>query len=161
MADHIIKMSELKAVRGNHHLKTSSLGSCVGIILYDKYEKIGGMAHIMLPFSLEDDDHIGRYANKAIPALIQQMGYLGAKPSHLKAMMFGGADMFFSVSSTTSMMKIGFRNIEACRKLLEELHIPIEQEDIGGSIGRSVHFNCPKGIVSVENFNDEKIQFLF
>ena len=32
-------------------IRTSGLGSCVGVVLYDEAKKIAGMVHIMLPDS--------------------------------------------------------------------------------------------------------------
>ncbi len=32
-------------------IRTSGLGSCVGVVLYDETKKIAGMVHIMLPDS--------------------------------------------------------------------------------------------------------------
>ena len=46
------------------------LGSCVGVVLYDRAAKLGGLAHIVLPSARGAVDHPGKYADTAIPALI-------------------------------------------------------------------------------------------
>ena len=49
------------------------LGSCAGVILYDRVAKVGGVAHIILPDSRGKADHPGRFADTAIPALLADM----------------------------------------------------------------------------------------
>lgn len=161
MTSHIIKMAEYKAVKGASHLRTNSLGSCVGIVLYDPQTKIGGMAHVMLPKAPEGEGiEIGRYADLAIPQLYQNMLVLGAQKHRIRAMLFGGAKMFF-VSKEKSILEIGLHNINMSKHLLSEHNIPILFEDIGGEKGRSVELNCETGEVFVQDFLHEKQQLSF
>lgn len=44
-----IKIGEVKVVKPPIRLRASALGSCVAVVLYDNVERIGGMAHVMLP----------------------------------------------------------------------------------------------------------------
>ena len=44
-----VGMADYKVGRGPDKLLTLGLGSCIGVTLYDKRKKQGGMAHIMLP----------------------------------------------------------------------------------------------------------------
>lgn len=156
MGSYIVKMAEFKVEKNASCLKTNSLGSCVGIVLYDRYTKIGGMAHIMLPKAPQSQSlEIGRYANLAIPRLLQNMLELGAKRHHIQAMLFGGADMFSSAKEH-SVLEIGCHNIRMSKQILDEEHIPILFEDIGGKIGRSVELNCETGEVFVRDFIHEK-----
>lgn len=46
------------------------LGSCVGVVLYDRVVKMGGVAHIVLPEARAAIDHPGKYADTAIPGMI-------------------------------------------------------------------------------------------
>ena len=43
-----VGIADLKACKTSGVITTIGLGSCVGISIYDKYKKIGGLAHIML-----------------------------------------------------------------------------------------------------------------
>ena len=56
------------------HLPRSGrcLGSCVGVVLYDRTARLGGLAHIVLPKAHGTVDHPGKYADTAIPALIAE-----------------------------------------------------------------------------------------
>lgn len=161
MTSHIIKMAEFKAIKGASLLRTNSLGSCVGIVLYDPQTKIGGMAHVMLPKAPEGEDmEIGRYADLAIPQMVQHMLLLGAKKNRICAMIFGGAEMFLT-SKKKSVLAIGLHNIKMSKHLLSEHNIPILFEDIGGKKGRSVELNCETGEVFVQDFLHEKQQLSF
>lgn len=153
-----ILMSHLKAKKGDFILRATSLGSCIGLILYDSENKIGGMAHIMLPTSplvnennnIEQDDTLGRYANKAIPTLIKEMKMLGSKENNITAMLFGGSEMFEHIKDPS--LKIGQKNIKKIKEILSEINIPIVFEDTGGKKGRSVELNCFNGKVSLNDF---------
>ena len=46
-----VGMVDLNVTKAPGILTTLGLGSCVGIALYDKHNKIAGLAHIMLPSS--------------------------------------------------------------------------------------------------------------
>ena len=76
--DNFIKvaMADLKVVNLTGILKTTGLGSCVGVTLYDAKAKVAGMAHVMLPSSeiaKEGTLNIAKYADTAIPDLIEKM----------------------------------------------------------------------------------------
>jgi chemotaxis protein CheD len=153
--DNLIKvgMADLNVTMGSGVLKTTGLGSCVGLTLYDPVKKIAGMAHVMLPSSeiaREGQLNIAKYADTAIPELIDRMKALGAVASRLEAKMAGGAQMFaFAVNSET--MRVGPRNIESCKEMLNTLSIPIKAEDTGGNYGRTIEFSSSNGVLSIRS----------
>ncbi len=59
----------------------------------------------------------------------------------------------FKISSKNDMMKIGLRNIEAVKKELERLTIPLIAEDVGGNRGRTIIFNPKSGILTIRTVN--------
>ena len=136
-------------------LKTVGLGSCVGVTLYDAENKIGGMAHIMLPDSSLSRDgaiNLAKYADTAIPELIRRMRKLGASP-HLEAKLAGGAQMF--AFSTSEALRIGPRNIESCKEQLKLHSIPLIAEDTGGNYGRTIELCCRTGILYVRSVHQK------
>ncbi|WP_078430726.1 chemotaxis protein CheD [Alkalihalobacterium alkalinitrilicum] len=138
-----VGMADLNIVKSPQTIRTSGLGSCVGVVLYDDYSYISGMAHIMLPDSTLAKTgtlNVAKYADTAIVELIQQLKSAGAKTHALRAKIAGGAQMFH-FSSTNDMMRIGPRNVDAVREKLKELRIPIVAQDVGGSSGRTIEFN--------------------
>lgn len=149
-----VGMADLKVAIGqNEVLKTTGLGSCVGLTLYDPVKKIAGMAHVMLPNSEIARDgmlNIAKYADTAIPEMIRLMKEFGSPSSRLIAKMAGGAQMF-AFSSGTDTMRIGPRNVESCKDILQQYQIPLEAEDTGENFGRTIEFFCSNGILRVRS----------
>jgi len=153
--DNYIKvgMADLNVAHMTGVLKTTGLGSCVGLTLYDPVVKVAGMAHVMLPSSeiaKEDQFNVAKYADTAIPELIERMVRHGAVVSRMKSKMAGGAQMFtFSTGQDT--MRIGPRNVESCKAMLHRFHIPLLAEDVGANYGRTIEFNCETGMLLIRS----------
>ncbi|MFM7128802.1 MAG: chemotaxis protein CheD [bacterium] len=124
------------------------LGSCVGVALYDRLGKVGGLAHILLPNSRGAKDFAGRYADTAIPAMIEEFCRLRGAGirSSLVARIAGGASMF----ETTSTLAIGESNHSAVIRILGEMKITVMASDIGGELGRNLTFDTRNGKIFVK-----------
>lgn len=148
MNDKTIKvgMADLNVAKAPELLTTLGLGSCVGITLYDKVNKVGGLAHIMLPSSLEikNNTNKAKFADTGIEELISKMIELGAKKDNLIAKIAGGSQMF-SFNSNSNILKIGERNVIATKEKLKEVNIKIISEDTGGNFGRTIVLNSVDG----------------
>ena len=46
-----VGIADMNIVKEPMTIRTSGLGSCVGVVLYDEAKKIAGLLHIMLPDS--------------------------------------------------------------------------------------------------------------
>ncbi len=137
-----VGIADMNIVKEPQLIRTSGLGSCVGVVIYDPMKKIAGMIHVMLPDSTLGKStriNIAKFADTGIPALIEQLEEEGARRFALRAKMAGGAQMFQFGSSDT--VRIGPRNIEAVREQLKNFSIPIVAEDVGGSKGRTIEFD--------------------
>ena len=128
------------------------LGSCVGVVLYDRTSKLGGLAHVVLPSARGPVDHPGKYADTAIPAVIAEFERrLGSRVRiRLTAKLAGGASMFQVDASADSTLNIGRRNQEAIERILDELRIPILARDLGGTTGRRLTLDTVSGIVAIK-----------
>jgi|SRR5690625_415775 len=138
-----VGISDLNIAIAPDKIRTSGLGSCIGVVVYDLMKQIAGLAHIMLPHSSltrEKNFNIYKYADTAVPYMIEQLIEKGARSFALKAKIAGGAQMF-QFSNTSSMMQIGARNIEAVKDILKKYNIPIVSEDVGGNSGRTIEFD--------------------
>lgn len=146
-----VGMADLKVAGHPSVLTTLGLGSCVGITLYDKKNKLIGMAHIMLPSSkiATANTNRAKFADTGIVDLVDQMLALGASRKDLTAKIAGGAQMFAFTGSNESM-NIGARNSEATKKILKELDIPILSEDTGGNHGRTIEISSEDGRLMVK-----------
>lgn len=136
-----VGMADLKLCISPDAVTTLGLGSCVGIAIRDPMTKIGGLAHIMLPDStqIRNNSNIPKFADTGIEELVRQMVAKGAKQSRMVAKIAGGAQMF-AFQNKSEMIRIGDRNVEATKKKLAELNIPILAEDTGDCYGRTVIF---------------------
>ena len=137
-----VGMADLKVALSPDGLTTMGLGSCVAVVLRDPVTKVGGMVHVMLPDSKAirtATTNPAKFADTGIAELIDQMESKGARRSRLTAKLAGGATMF-AISGGSDWAQIGDRNVEACRKILAELKIPILAESTGENHGRTVIF---------------------
>lgn len=136
-----VGMADLKVCVSPDSITTLGLGSCVGIALRDPVTKIGGLAHIMLPdsTSIRNNSNIPKFADTGIEELVKQVTLKGANRNRLVAKIAGGAQMF-AFGSNSEAVRVGERNVQAVKKKLAELKIPILAEDTGKNFGRTVIF---------------------
>ena len=136
-----VGMADLNVCVSPDRITTLGLGSCVGIALRDPVTKIGGLAHIMLPDSttIRNNSNIPKFADTGLEELVKQVTRKGANRSRLVAKIAGGAQMF-GFNSNSEMVRVGERNVQATKKKLAELRIPILAEDTGKNFGRTVIF---------------------
>ncbi len=126
------------------------LGSCVGICLYDPDSKVGGMAHIMLPTLKDNSKSAKKYADTAIPMMLEDMLKRGAGRKVITAKIVGGAKMF-SMSENSVMGEIGTNNIAKVKEVLGNLGITLVAEDTGGNFGRTIDFYLDTGKVKIKS----------
>ncbi|HCP14534.1 MAG TPA: chemotaxis protein CheD [Peptococcaceae bacterium] len=147
-----VGISDLKVVRAPDVLVTYALGSCVGICLYDPMNRIGGMAHIMLPSSQETgmkgDGY--KFADTGIALLVKKMEQTGARSPLMSAKIAGGAQMFASITNST-IANIGQRNVSAVKNILAQMKIPIVAEDTGSNYGRTLYFYAEDGRMKIKS----------
>jgi chemotaxis protein CheD len=126
------------------------LGSCVGICLFDPEKRIAGLSHIMLPENKETNSNPKKYADTAIPLLLEEMEKMGAGRGSVKAKIVGGATMF-KMSENSMMSEIGRNNIKKVREILGGMNIRIIAEDVGGEYGRTIDFYAEDGALKIKS----------
>nr|WP_106784236.1 chemotaxis protein CheD [Lysinibacillus timonensis] len=150
-----VGIAQMDVVKTPNTIRTSGLGSCVGVVLYDESKKVAGLVHVMLP-----DSSLGKtatinnakFADTGIKGLINLLKQEGIQPIRLKAKIAGGAQMFQFTTNKDSM-RIGPRNVEAVKKELEKFHIPVVAEDTGGNSGRTIEFNPETCMLNIRTVN--------
>lgn len=145
----------MNIVKPPEMIRTSGLGSCVGVVIYDETARIAGLVHIMLPDSSlakAGAKNEAKFADTGVPALIKTLTKSGARPFRLKAKIAGGAQMF-QYKSGSDLMKIGPRNVEAVKQQLKIARIPILAEDVGGNSGRTIEFDPLTFILHIRSVN--------
>src|SRR5699024_8020674 len=120
-------VSGLGGVGAPDKIRTSGLGSCDGVVIYDSFTQIAGMSHVMLPdATVTSQTNFNQYiyADTAIDILINKLLERQTVKQRLKEKLAGGAQMFQHHHST-DIMRIGPRNIEAVQERLKTHQIPI------------------------------------
>lgn len=147
-----VKVAQAAVGGPDDTLVTLGLGSCVAILLHDAEARVGGLAHVLLPEPAlsRDQGNASKFATTAVPALVQEMARMGARPGRLKARLVGGAAMFQTLMVPGSL-NMGARNIIASRQALEDAGIPVVGEEVGGDYGRSVRFFVGAGRTTVSS----------
>ncbi len=134
-----VGISDLRTGNRPDLLTTIGLGSCVGIALFDPDSGLGGLSHIMLPDSSAFSREIKapKFADLAVPMLVDELVKSGVRRGRLRAKIAGGASMF-NYKDKTLNMNIGERNVEAVRRVLERLDVPLLAAHVGGTTGRTM-----------------------
>ncbi len=147
-----VGIADLNIASKGDTLVTYALGSCVGICLYDHVTKIAGLSHIMLPScaGFENANQPMKFADTAIPMLLQKMERAGAKKVFIKAKIAGGAQMFAGVGNS-ALANIGDRNVTAVKAALQKLRIEIIAEDTGKNYGRTQYFSSEDGVMTIKS----------
>ncbi len=148
-----VGMADYKTARSPDILLTAGLGSCIGICIYDPFLKVGGMAHIMLPTASGSmGGNPAKYVDTALELLLNELAGMGVYKSRLRAKIAGGAQMF-SFPGKPPVLKIGERNAEAVEQELKRNGIPLLVADVGGSFGRTIHFDVGTGELRIRTIN--------
>jgi chemotaxis protein CheD len=133
----VVRMGEASASNAPADvLACIGLGSCIGLALVDRQRGVAALAHIMLPESSQPDPpQPHKYADLAVPALIDLAHAHGALRTRLEAALVGGAAMF---QFGGSGQDIGARNEAAVRRHLDRVGVPVRATATGGGKGRTI-----------------------
>jgi len=156
-----VGISDYKFSKAPQVIVTYALGSCVGVCLYDRILKIGGLSHIMLPDSTSfANKEINRmkFADTAIVDLVKELRKNTFVNNKITAKIAGGAQMF-ETQPGSKIGAIGERNIQSVKKVLYNLKIPILAEDTGLNYGRTQYFDLQTGIMKIQSLNRQIIEY--
>ena len=153
-----VGMADLVVVSAPAKLVTLGLGSCIGLVIFDPVAKIAGMAHIMLPDSrgAKSVEKVGKFADTAVPAVIDEMIKKGALKTRMKAKIAGGAQMFALPDAPTDFLAVGSRNVKETTGMLMKMGIPLVASDTGGNKGRTVEFSTITWMLTIKTLGKGK-----
>lgn len=130
-------------------LATYSLGSCIGVCLYDPVAHVGGLLHYQLPSSMMDARRAEQspmmFADTGMNILLRKMSMLGGEKKRMQVKVAGGAAM----DNGPKGFDIGKRNHLAIKKILWQNGMFLDAEDVGGSSPRNLYMNVANGTVTV------------
>jgi len=126
---------------------THSLGSCIGLAVYDPVARVGGLLHYMLPDSSIAPEKAKAnplmFADTGIPRLFRSCYEFGASKGRMLVKVAGGGQ----IMDEEGVFDIGKRNYAALRKILWRNNVLITSEDVGGTVNRTVRLVVATGEV--------------
>ena len=148
----VVKVADMVVSNdANAELVTYSLGSCLGVTVYDPVKKVGGLLHLMLPDSRIDAAKAAAvpsmFLNTGVPQLFKTVYSLGGDRSRLIIKVAGGAQ-FLDDQHT---FNIGERNIQAFEEIITRNGLTIHARDLGGFNSRTLRFSLATGDVTLHS----------
>lgn len=147
----VIGLAEL-AVSNNPSavLTTYSLGSCIGVAIYDPVARVGGLLHSMLPDSTIDPAKAranpGMFVDTGAPALLRAACQMRADKRRLRVFVAGGA----RIMDDQNLFNIGGRNLTAFSEWLRREGLTVTAEQVGGQVNRTVGLSIENGRVTLK-----------
>ncbi|MEW6234415.1 MAG: chemotaxis protein CheD [Candidatus Omnitrophota bacterium] len=130
---------------------TSSLGSCLGVTLYDPASCVGGMLHALLPQSNMNPERANgnpcMFVDSGFEALLAVILKMGANKKRLICKVAGGGTFL----DQKGVFKTGERNFTILRKVLWKNNILIKSQEVGGSIPRTLILRLHDGQTSIRS----------
>ncbi|QLA16405.1 chemotaxis protein CheD [Desulfolutivibrio sulfoxidireducens] len=148
----IVGISDMRiGNRKNQILVTHSLGSCLGLAVYDHEAGVGGLIHCLLPMARESrkshETNPCMYVNTGVPHMIKSMYAKGARKERLVIKAAGCGRMM----NISNVFDTGAANLTALAKLLGLNDLRLSGSDTGGSIPRTVRLHLETGRVVVSS----------
>lgn len=131
-------------------LITYSLGSCVGIAIYDPVAKVGGLLHAMLPDSKINPDRAASrphmFVDTGLPLMFHAAYAFGAVKHRIVIKVAGGAEFL----DEKKIFNIGKRNVEATLRMLANNGVSVAASATGGHEGRTVRLDLATGTLMLD-----------
>jgi chemotaxis protein CheD len=147
----IVDIADMKASDNPEAaLITYSLGSCLGVSIYDPEVRVGGLAHFMLPLSTLDSEKAKTrpfmYVDIGMVLFLEQMFRMGARKERCIVKVAGGSQLL----DTNDIFRIGQRNHTVLRKILWKNGMLLKGEDVGGALSRTMRLELSDGRVTIK-----------
>lgn len=154
----VVGISDLKVSNQPEDvLVTYSLGSCIGLLIWDPVVKVGGLLHYMLPNAALDQKRAAErpfmFGSTGIPLLFKEAYKYGAVKNRIVIKVFGGAQ----IMDASGFFSIGKRNYEVLQKLFQKNGVVIAREEVGGTVNRTVSLEVGTGITRLKTSGREEI----
>ena len=131
------------------HIVTYSLGSCLGVVIYDPVARVGGILHAMLPTFGQDRKKARQspamYVDSGVSFLFRSAYRLGADKHRIIVKAAGGAELLVQ----DEYFAIGRRNYEVLLETLQRNSVGLTAAAVGGSASRTVRLELATGKVTI------------
>ena len=139
--------------KGKPAVLQADLGTCVGVALWDRTARVGGLLHLLLPEPPGSDAPYqpSTYAATGLPLFLERLVAEGARKNHLEACVAGGA-LMGRVSRLDLNLDIGGRTADIVTTILAKEQIPIRQSELGGYFTCRLSLNLQTWETAIEPF---------
>jgi chemotaxis protein CheD len=154
----VVGISELRtSADPDDVLVTFSLGSCIGVSVWDARRKFGGLIHCMLPTATLDpkqaQEKPAMFVDSGMTLLLERLFALGAQREDLVVKIAGGA----SPLDAADCFRIGERNCTVLRKLLWKNSILLAAAAVGGREPRTMSLFLATGVTTIRTGGVETV----
>jgi chemotaxis protein CheD len=136
-------------------LITYSLGSCIGVSIWDPVARVAGLLHYMLPEANVAPEKAaanpGMFCDTGVPRLFRAAYELGAVKHRIIVKVAGGSQLL----DEKGTFNIGKRNYVALRKIFWKNGVLIDGEEVGGSVTRTMRIDVATGVVTIKTRDGE------
>ena len=138
------------------------LGSCISIIFYNKRTQLSAVCHAQLPAKNEkltckescpnpcgmnEYDNDFRYVTCSFKHMLSLFNKSGIQKSEIEVSLYGGSAMFDLGKDT---LNIGNKNIQKAKDLIRRNNLRIINEDIGGTLSRTITYFSKTGKIELK-----------
>jgi chemotaxis protein CheD len=136
---------------------TYSLGSCLGVTVFDPETRVGGMVHCQLPTCSSEDKskavaNPAMFVDTGVTLLFQRFFELGGAKSRMLVKAAGCA----AILDSNGFFRIGERNVTLFRKLLWKNNILLKGSEVGGDISRTLVLDMATGRTLIRSKGEER-----
>jgi len=136
-------------------LAAYSLGSCIGVAVWDPAVRVGGLLSFMLPDSKVAPEKAQQnpcmFADTGIPLLLDACEEKGAERKRMVVKLAGGTQPLDS----EAFLDVGRRNLAVALEILEENGLSVDAKDVGGMLNLTLKLEVGTGKVWVVAANRE------
>jgi chemotaxis protein CheD len=152
MALCIVDIADMKISKNpGDTLITYSLGSCVGVSIYDPAIRLGGMIHCMLPLSKVDREKAKNrpymFVDTGMQLMLTKLYEAGLRKARAVVNVAGGSQ----VLDSQGVFKIGERNFTVLRKILWKNGLLMHVQEVGGNASRTISLDVGTGRFSIKS----------
>lgn len=124
-----VTITQMQTCKAPSYMRATNLLSDVCIALWDEQAKVGGMVEIIRPYAGRNASFrdVSQYADTAIPELLRRVLLLGAERERVTAVVGGGAIMH-ELEHMEKKSQMGLENVQAVRRILDGLDIPVRED---------------------------------
>lgn len=136
-----------------------SIGSGIGVTVFDPISGVGGVLNFMLPDSTQsngiDPEKVPlMFADTGVPFFVKALFEQGVHLDRLKVVIAGGAH----IMDQTGMFNIGAKNHTALKNSLATYALKIRHEDIGGTNIRTLSLEIVSGSSCIKIFGQGEVK---